>query len=68
MWAATVPAGFSETTIPGPNAGQWNGAVGVTFESNGRIYVWEGGGRVYFKDPADSSFTLLLNISDEMGF
>ncbi len=66
--AATVPAGFSETIIAGPNAGLWNGAVGVTFESNGRMYVWEGAGRVYFKDPADPSFTLLLDISEEVGF
>ncbi len=67
MWAATLPVGFSETTIPGPNAGLWDGAVGVSFEDNGRMYVWEGGGRVYFKDPADSGFTLLLDISEEVG-
>src|SRR5437870_8306940 len=49
--AATVPAGFTESPIPGP----WTDSVGLTFESNGRMYVWERTGRVWFKDPSDSS-------------
>src|ERR1051325_8793369 len=64
---ATVPAGFSETLIPGPNGGNWNEAVGVTFDSTARLFVWERGGRVWFKDPSESTFTLLLNISEEVG-
>ena len=38
--AATVPPGFAETVIAGPSSGNWNQAVGMTFESNGRMYVW----------------------------
>jgi hypothetical protein len=61
--AATVPAGFTETPVSGP----WSDAVGLTFESNGRMYVWERTGRVWFKDPTDSSPSLLLDISEEVG-
>src|SRR5713101_5323540 len=67
LWPASVPAGFAETIIPGPSAGNWNEAVGVTFESTGRMYVWERAGRIWFKDPIDSSFSLLLDISEEVG-
>src|ERR1041385_4939522 len=65
--AANVPAGFTETLVSGPGGGSWSGAVGVSFESNGRMYVWERAGRVWFKDSADSTFSLLLDISEEVG-
>ena len=61
--AATVPPGFTETIISGP----WANAVGVAFESNGRMYVWEGTGQVWFKDPGDPNYTLLLDSHDEVG-
>src|SRR5262245_22512429 len=62
--AATLPPGFAETDVPGPG-GEWNGPVGITFDSTGRMFVWERDGRVWFKDPSDSSFSLLLDISEE---
>src|SRR6185436_16043501 len=31
--AATVPSGFTETPVTGP----WDDAVGITFETNGRM-------------------------------
>jgi glucose/arabinose dehydrogenase/subtilisin-like proprotein convertase family protein len=61
--ASTVPPGFTESAILGP----WSDAVGLTFESNGRMYVWERTGRVWFKDPSDSGPSLLLDISEEVG-
>src|SRR5262245_55870296 len=64
--AATVPPGFTETVIEAPG-GAWNQAVGMAFDSTGRMFVWERVGRVWFKDPADSNFSLLLDISDEVG-
>src|SRR6266850_996196 len=64
---ATVPLGFSETIVPGPNAGAWNEAVGLAFDSAGRMFVWERPGRVWFKDTNDTSFSLLLDISEEVG-
>src|SRR5262245_20868910 len=57
--ASVVPPGFSEAVLPGPGGGDWNAAVGMAVQSNGRLYVWERGGRVWFKDPADSTFSLL---------
>lgn len=64
--AASVPAGFTETLVPGPSGGNWNEAVGVAFDSGGRMFVWERAGRVWFKDPADANFTQLLDISEEV--
>ena len=61
--AATVPPGFTETPISGP----WSDAVGISFETNGRMWVWERTGKVWFKDPSDSSPSLLLDISEEVG-
>ena len=58
-----MPPGFTETVISGP----WTNAVGVAFENNGRMYVWEGTGQVWFKDPGDANYTLLLDIHDEVG-
>src|SRR4030095_14672612 len=37
----------------------------IAFEDNGRIYVWEGTGQVWFKDPGDPNYTLLLDIHEE---
>jgi hypothetical protein len=31
------------------------------------MYVWERTGKVWFKDPGDSSHSLLLDISEEVG-
>src|ERR1043166_5384442 len=67
LFAATLPAGFTETVIPGPFDGIWNEAVGLSFENNGRLYVWERAGRVWFQDPGDAAFSLLLDISEEVG-
>src|SRR5262249_33068081 len=36
-------------------------------DQTGRMFVWERGGRIWFKDPAESSFTQLLDISEEVG-
>ena len=65
--AISVPAGFTETVVPGPNAGAWNEAVGVTFNTTGRMFVWERAGRVWFRDPGETNFTQLLNLSEEVG-
>ena len=65
--AATFPPGFTETVIPGPNAGSWNEAVGITFDPAGRTFVWERAGRVWMKDTGATNFTQLLDISPEVG-
>src|SRR5262249_5981258 len=63
LLAATGAPGFTETIISGP----WPDAVGITFETTGRMYVWERTGKLWFKDPGDPSPSLLLDISEEVG-
>ncbi len=65
MRAATMPAGFSETVIP--SGGTWTEAVGLAFGNTGRMYVWERGGRVWIKDAGETSASLLLDITQEVG-
>ena len=65
--ASTLPAGFSETTINGPAGANWNECVGMTFEDNGRMYVWERGGKVWIKEYGASTWSLLIDISEEVG-
>ena len=65
--SATLPPGFTETVIPGPIAGSWNEAVGITFDPTGRTFVWERAGRVWMKDAGATNFTQLLDISPEVG-
>ena len=65
--AATLPAGFTEKVIPGPNAGSWNEVVGVTFDPTGRTFAWERAGRIWMKELGATNFTQLLNISPEVG-
>ncbi|PYL00607.1 MAG: hypothetical protein DME19_04520 [Verrucomicrobia bacterium] len=65
--AATLPAGFSETIINGPAGANWNECVGITFEDNGRMYVWERAGKVWIKEYGASNWSLLLDIGEEVG-
>ncbi|HYV32697.1 MAG TPA: PQQ-dependent sugar dehydrogenase [Candidatus Binatia bacterium] len=66
--AATLPAGFIEENIPG----QWNEAVGLTFEPEqqtpgGRMYVWERGGRVWIVENGVKLTPPLIDLSEEVG-
>jgi chitodextrinase/glucose/arabinose dehydrogenase len=45
--------------------GNWNGATGMTFDANGRLFVWEKAGRVYVVDNGQKR--LFLDISEEVG-
>lgn len=63
MEAATLPVNFSEQQI----GGTWNEAVGLLFEDNGRMYVWERGGRVWIVENGVKSATPLIDISEEVG-
>src|SRR6267142_2294889 len=62
LHAATLPSGFSETTVPGPSGGNWSEAVGILFEDNGRMYVWERAGKVWIKEYGANTWSLLLDI------
>ena len=41
--AAALPAGFALESV----GSGWNEAVGITFAADGRMYVWERGGRIW---------------------
>ncbi|MFC5409888.1 putative Ig domain-containing protein, partial [Larkinella bovis] len=55
--------GFSEETY----ASDLAGAVGLTFDKNGAMYVWTIDGRVYRIDPQTKQRAQLLDISSEVG-
>ena len=57
------PTGFIDQQY----LGGWNQAVGMTFDNNGRMYVWEKGGRVYIVENGIKNPTPLIDISEEVG-
>lgn len=61
--AASLPAGFVEQSI----GGAWNEAIGLLFDDNGRMYVWERAGRVWIVENGVKLSTPLIDISDEVG-
>ena len=57
------PTGFSdELVIDG-----WSQAVGVTFDGNGRMYIWEKGGKVWTVENGVKAAEPLIDISEEVG-
>ncbi|MFO0831380.1 MAG: PQQ-dependent sugar dehydrogenase [Phycisphaerales bacterium] len=55
--------GFSNQLI----VGGWDQATGVTFDANGRAYVWEKAGRVWIVENGVKSAQPLIDISEEVG-
>ncbi|MEM1229817.1 MAG: Calx-beta domain-containing protein [Pseudomonadota bacterium] len=62
-WADLLQPGFSETTIGLP----WDAAVGLTFDSNGRLFVWEKAGRVWVVEDGQRAAEPFLDLSEEVG-
>jgi len=60
---ASLPTGFSEQAI----GGTWNEAVGLLFEDDGRMYVWERAGRVWIVENGVKSSSPLIDIHEEAG-
>ena len=57
------PAGFSdELVIDG-----WSQAVGVAFDGNGRMYIWEKRGKVWTVENGVKAVKPLIDISEEVG-
>src|SRR5665213_141333 len=68
LWSAlaqssTLPPGFVET----PVGGVWTNVVGLTFDANGRMYVWEKGGCVWIVDNGVRQTRPLINLGAEAG-
>lgn len=61
--ALAQPAGFTdELVIDG-----WSQAVGVTFDKNGRMYVWEKGGKVWTVENGVKAAEPLIDLTEEVG-
>lgn len=50
-----------------PVGGSWNQAVGLTFAPDGRMFVWEKGGRLWNFENGQQAAQPLINISEEVG-
>ncbi len=57
------PAGFTDQLY----LGGWDKVVGFTWDANGRMYVWEYGGKVWMVEGGVKLPTPLLDISEEVG-
>lgn len=58
-----LPPGFVETTLPGV----WNQAVGLTFDTTGRMFVWEKGGRLWIVENGVQPGSPVIDLSEEVG-
>ena len=61
--SATLPQGFVEE----PVSGSWIQPVGLTFASDGRMFVWEKAGRVWIVENGIKLPQPLIDIHDEVG-
>ena len=57
------PAGFADVTY----TSDFSMAVGMTFDDNGRMYVWERNGKVWIVEDGVTASQPLIDISDEVG-
>lgn len=48
-------------------AGSFNGAVGITFDANGRMFVWEREGKVWIVNDGVKAAQPLIDLSEEVG-
>jgi glucose/arabinose dehydrogenase len=59
---AQLPNGFVDETV----STEWNISVGLTFDANGRMYVWEKGGKVFIVENGQKQPNPLIDISEEV--
>ncbi|MBK6551671.1 MAG: PQQ-dependent sugar dehydrogenase [Flavobacteriales bacterium] len=64
MYGQSFPSGFSQSTVAG---GTFSNPVGVTWDANGRQYVWEKGGKVWIISNGVRLPDPLIDISEEVG-
>lgn len=57
------PTGFRDDLF----LGGWNQVVGMTFDQNGKLYVWERAGKVWIVENGVKNPTPLIDISQEVG-
>src|ERR1700689_2385898 len=64
--ASSLPAGFSDASVSRPDGLAWDGAAGVAFANDGRMFVWERAGRVWLAAGAAARSAPLIDLSDEV--
>src|SRR6202166_4313630 len=65
--ASSLPAGFADTSVSRPDGRPWEGAVGVVFAHDGRMFVWERSGRVWLAGGGAPARSMpLIDLTDEV--
>ncbi|MFI4865958.1 MAG: PQQ-dependent sugar dehydrogenase, partial [Steroidobacterales bacterium] len=64
--ASSLPPGFADTSVSRPDGRAWDGAAGVVFADDGRMFVWERSGRVWLASGAPARTTPIIDLSDEV--
>lgn len=59
---AQIPNGFVDDLV----SEDWNIPVGLTFDANGRMYVWEKGGKVFIVENGQKQQKPLIDLSEEV--
>lgn len=62
-WTASLPVGFVETSV----GSGWDQVAGLTFDPDGRMFVWERGGKVWIVEDGTKKPQPFLDISAEVG-
>ncbi len=60
---AQLPTDFTDQLVNS----SFNQAVGIAFDDNGRMFVWEKGGKVYILDNSGNVSNTLIDIGEEVG-
>ena len=66
VWATSLPAGFVDTSVSRPDKRPWDGAAGVAFAADGRMFVWERTGRVWLLADTAPHSEPLIDLADEV--
>ena len=64
--ASSLPPGFSDATVERPDGRTWDGAAGVAFANDGRMFVWERSGRVWLPTDSPTQSKPLIDLSNEV--
>jgi chitodextrinase/regulation of enolase protein 1 (concanavalin A-like superfamily) len=64
--SASLPEGFSEASIARPDGRAWADAMGLAFDADGRLYVYERAGRVWLVDAAHPLVRPIIDLSQEV--
>lgn len=68
-WAVMTTSAYAlpPSFLDQPVADNWNQAVGLAFAPDGRMFVWEKGGRVWNVENGVKAASPLIDLSDEVG-